>query len=84
MAMLSVQDGFYRVLKKDRLQKGVDIRINERKIPVLTLHIIILHGVRIPEIVERIMKQVSYVLSEQLGIEDSAIIVKIEGAKYNN
>ena len=84
MAMLSVQDGFYRVLKKDRLQKGVDVKVNENKDLVLTLHIITLYDISILEIAERIIKQVSYVLKEQLGIEHPIIKVQVEGIKFNN
>lgn len=84
MAMLSVKDGFYRVLKKDRLNKGVDIKINENNEIVLTLHIFTLYDVRIPEVAERITKQVSYILEEQLGIKNVAINICIEGVKFNS
>lgn len=84
MAMLSVKDGFYRVLKKDRLAKGVDIKVKENNEIVLTLHIITLYDVRIPEIAERIIKQVSYVLEDQLGIINPTINICVEGIKFNS
>ncbi len=83
MAMLSVKDGFYRVLKKDRLAKGVDIKIAENNQIILNLHIITLYDVRIPEIAERITKQVAYTLEEQLGITNTVINICVEGVKFN-
>lgn len=83
MSMLSIKDGVYRLLKKESLKKGIEVKIDKNEIS-LDIHIIVIYGVPITSIIESILSSVSYSLKSNLGLDIKTINVFVDGIKVNN
>ena len=78
MAMLSLKDGLYKLLKKESSKKGVEVILDYNEL-VLNLHIIVLYEVNIPNLAKEIKEKIKYSLKEYFGIEPKEINIYVEG-----
>lgn len=81
MAMISLKDGIYKLLKKESLKKGVEVIIDNNKL-TLNLHIIVLYEINIPNVCNSIVESIQYTFKNILGIEVDKINIYVEGIKF--
>lgn len=80
MAMISVKNGLVSLLKKESLQKGIEVEICDNEIR-LAFHVIVSYGVSIQAVCNNLIDSVKYKVEEFTGMKVSQIDVFVEGVK---
>ena len=79
MASRNVQDGIVQLLRRENLAKGVKVSYPPEGDAVdITLHIVVEHGVNIPEICRSIMQEVRYHVEKVTGVTVSSVNICID------
>ena len=80
MAAVSMKDGLVKLLKKDSLKHGINVRIEENKI-CLDFHVIVAYGVSISTIADNLQSNVKYKVEAFTGMEIQEINIFVEGVR---
>ena len=80
MAIVNVKDGLVRLLKKDSLERGLSIRIEDNKISI-DFHVIVSYGVSISAVTDNLISNVKYKVEEFSNMPVDKINVYIEGVR---
>ena len=80
MASINVKDGFWKLVKKDKINHGVDVTITDNKL-LIEMHIIAAYGVSIKAVTQNLISNVRYKVEEFTGMSVSDVIVKVEGVR---
>ena len=78
MAARSMKDGFYHLLRKESLSKGVRVEFHEDETITIDLHIMVDHGVNLQAVGESIISEVRYVVNKCTGTDVRAVNVYID------
>jgi uncharacterized alkaline shock family protein YloU len=79
MASRSVQEGIVHLLRRENLAKGVKVSYPQGGNTVdITLHIVVEHGINIPEICRSIMQEVRYNVEKVTGVTVSSVNICID------
>ena len=81
MAMISVKDGFAKLLKLDSLKQGVGVTISPENKITIDLHIIVSYGVSISAVAANLISDVKYKVEEFSGLKVEKINVLVEGVR---
>lgn len=80
MVYRSKRDGIVSLLKRDKMGKGIQIRMTEEGISI-ALHIMVEYGMNISAISESIIKNVKYQITENIGVEIGDVTVHVESIR---
>ena len=80
MASVSMKDGLVRLLGRDHLSRGINVRISGNKID-LDFHVIVSYGVSISAVAQNLVESVSYKLESFTGMEVRKINIFVESVK---
>ncbi|GHU44638.1 hypothetical protein FACS1894111_12220 [Clostridia bacterium] len=80
MAAVNVKDGLVRLLKRDYLKHGINVRIRDNKI-TLDFHVVVSYGVSILTVSDNLIHTVKYQVEEFTGMEIEKINVLVEGVR---
>ena len=80
MAAMSVKDCIVKLLKMDRMTRGIQVLLNNNKL-TLNFHIIVSYGVSILAVSDNLIDSVKYKVEEFTGIEVEKINIFVEGVK---
>ena len=80
MAAISVKDGLVKLLRKDSLKHGINVKIEDNKIR-LTFHVIVAYGVSIRTVADNLFSSVKYKLEAFTGLEISKMTLLVEGVR---
>ena len=80
MAAVNVKDGLVRLLKRDYLNHGINVALNNNKI-TLDFHVIVSYGVSISTVSDNLIDTVKYRVEEFTGIEIEKINIFVEGVR---
>jgi uncharacterized alkaline shock family protein YloU len=80
MAAVSVKDGLVKLLKRESLKHGINVRIENNRI-TLTLHIIVAYGVSILAVSDNLVENVKYKVEEFTGMKVDRIDIVVEGVR---
>jgi uncharacterized alkaline shock family protein YloU len=79
MASRSMQDGIVQLLRRENLAKGVKVSSPAEGNTVdITLHIVVEHGINIPEICRSIMQEVRYNVEKITGVKVHSVNICID------
>ena len=78
MAVRSVTDGLVHLLRREAVDKGVQVTYNEDNSLSVELHIMIEHGVNIAAIGPSIINRVNYEVTKTTGVEVKTVNVYID------
>ena len=78
MAARSMKDGFYHLLRKESLSKGVRVEFHEDETITIDLHIIVDNGVNLRTGAESIIERVSYEVTQYTGTKVRAVNVYVD------
>lgn len=81
MAAVNVKDGLVKLLKRDYLSHGIDVKIDEENEISLEFHVIISYGVSIAAVSDNLMQTVKYKLEEFAGMTVRDIRIRVEGIR---
>ena len=80
MGAVSMKDGFYRILKSDRLMKGVSVSMKNKRITI-DFHVIVAYGVSIQAVTDNLAENVAYHVEHFTGLPVEKINVYVEGVR---
>ena len=80
MAAVNMKDGFAKLLRRESLNRGVNITVNENKITV-DFHIIVSYGVSISAVADNLVSNVRYKIEEFSGLPVEKINIYVEGVR---
>ena len=81
MAAVNVKDGLVKLLKKDYLSHGIDVRIDENNEISLAFHVIISYGVSVATVSDNLKSTVKYKLESFTGMTVKQIRISVEGIR---
>ncbi len=80
MAAVNVKDGIAKILRRESLNRGVNITVNDNKITV-DFHIIVSYGVSISAVADNLVSNVRYKIEEFSGLPVEKINIYVEGVR---
>ena len=80
MASVSVKDGIVNLLRRDSIQKGIEVTVENGEIS-LGFHVIVAYGVSISAVAENLMENVRYKVEEYTGMKVRGIEVLVDGVR---
>ena len=81
MAAVNMKDGLVKLLKKDYLNHGISVVINDDNTISLDFHVIVSYGVSIATVSENLIDTVKYKVSEFTGLKVTDINIYVEGVR---
>ncbi len=82
MATRSSKDGLARLLKKESMDRGIKVKVNENVIDI-TLYVIMEYGVNIGTVGGIIKENVKYQVEESTGLEVGCVTVNVESIRVH-
>lgn len=80
MAAVSMKDGLSKLLRKDSLNHGVKVRVNENRITI-DLHIIVSYGVSIMAVCSNLYDTVKYRVEDFSGLNVEKLNIHVDGVR---
>lgn len=80
MASVNVKDGLVRLLRKENLERGITVRVEENKIS-LDFHVIVAYGVSISAVANNLLDNVKYKLEAFTGMEVENMTIYVDGVR---
>lgn len=80
MAAVNVKDGLAKLLRRESLNRGVNIEVKDNKITV-DFHIIVSYGVSVSAVADNLVSSVRYKIEEFSGLPVEKINIYVEGVR---
>ncbi|MEE8835419.1 MAG: Asp23/Gls24 family envelope stress response protein [Eubacteriales bacterium] len=80
MAAVNMKDGLVKLLKRDSLKHGINVKIDDNEIS-LEFHVIVAYGVNVSTIAQNLIESVKYRLEEFTGMKVAKVTVLVEGVR---
>ena len=80
MAAVNVKDGLVRLLKRESITKGINVRIEDNRIS-LDFHVIVAYGVSICAVADNLIDNVKYKVEAFTGMDVDKISIFVEGVR---
>ena len=80
MASVNMKDGLVSLLKKDNLEKGINVKVENNQIS-LDFHVIVSYGVSISAVCNNLLENVKYKLESFTGMKVEHINIYVEGVR---
>ncbi|MBR4768036.1 MAG: Asp23/Gls24 family envelope stress response protein [Lachnospiraceae bacterium] len=80
MGAISLRDGFARILKNERITRGVDVTVKDGTVSI-DFHIIVAYGVNIKTVADNLMENVIYKIESFTGLTVREVNVFVEGVR---
>ncbi|WP_408633819.1 Asp23/Gls24 family envelope stress response protein [Parasporobacterium paucivorans] len=81
MAAVSVRDGIIKLLKRESLEKGINVVVSDDNQITIDFHVIISYGVRISVVSDNLISNVKYKVEEFTGMTVKKINIFVEGVR---
>lgn len=82
MAPKNLMGGLALLLRPDRAQRGVEVRVRGEQI-VVDLYVIVEYGTRVSEVAQGIKNRVKYRLEEALGVPVAEVNIHVQGLRVS-
>lgn len=80
MASVNVKDGLVKLLRKETITHGIEVRVDHNKLN-LDFHVIVAYGVSILAVADNLIDNVKYKLEQFTGLEVESINIFVEGVR---
>lgn len=81
MAVSSVSDGIGRLLRKNKLKNGIEVKRTEDGKLILDFHVVVSYGVNIKTIAENLSGDVKYEVEKYVGKEVARVNMFVEDVR---
>ena len=81
MAAVNMKDGLVKLLKRDYLNHGINVEINEENEITIDFHVIVAYGVAISTVAENLMETGKYQVESFTGMKIKKINIYVEGVR---
>ena len=80
MAAVNMKDGLVKLLRRESLKHGINVKIENNKIS-LDFHVLIAYGISISTIAENLIENVKYSVEEFTGMQLEKVRIIVEGVR---
>jgi len=80
MASVNMKDGLVSLLRKDHLERGINVVVDDNKI-LLDFHVIVSYGVSISTVCANLVDSVRYKLEAFTGMQVEKITILVESVR---
>lgn len=80
MASKNATDGFFELLKRENLSKGVKVYTDRSEV-IIDLHVILQYGIRISTVAENIIEKVKFNVENLTGLKVKKVNVYVQGIR---
>lgn len=80
LGALSMKDGIVKLLKKEKITRGINVKVVDGKISI-DFYIIIAYGVNLSAVIDNLMDTVTYKVEEFTGLSIDQINVYVAGVR---
>lgn len=80
MASKNAKDGFWELLRRENLNKGVKIHFKDDMVSI-ELFVIVEYGIKISVIANNIIEKVKYTIENLTGLKVSSVTVNVQGIR---
>lgn len=80
MASKNATEGFFELVKKEQLTRGIKINVKENRV-ILDLHVVVQFGVKVSVVAENIISKVKYNVENFTGLEVEKVNIFIQGVR---
>ncbi len=80
MAPRNVQEELTDLLRRDNLERGVDVQFNKDSISI-QLYIVVEYGLKISEVARNVQERVKYHVERMLGLTVDRIDIKVQSVR---
>lgn len=84
MAAVNMMDGLTRLLKKDYLNRGINVAIDDKSEITLDFHVIVAYGVGISTVCRNLKDTVKYQVEAFTGMKVREINIFVEGVRVTD
>lgn len=81
MAAVNMKDGLVKLLKKDYLNHGISVEVDENNEITLDFHVIVSYGVSIATVSDNLMDTVKYKVEAFTGMKIKSMNIFVEGVR---
>ena len=81
MAAVNMKDGLVKLLKRDYLNHGISVYINEDNLITIDFHVIVAYGVSIGTVSDNLIETVKYKVETFTGLKIKKINIYVEGVR---
>ena len=81
MASVNVKDGLVKLLKKDYLNHGINVVVDEDNEIIIDFHVIVSYGVAIGTVSDNLIETVKYKVESFTGMKIKKINIYVEGVR---
>ena len=81
MAAINMKDGLVKLLKKDYLNHGINVTVDENNMINIDFHVIIAYGVSIATVSDNLIETVKYKVETFTGMKINKINIYVEGVR---
>ncbi len=81
MAAVNMKDGLVKLLKRDYLTHGINVKVNDENKIIIDFHVIVSYGVCIHTVSDNLIDTVRYKVEEFTGMEIEKINIYVEGVR---
>ena len=81
MAAVNMKDGLVKLLKRDYLNHGINVKVDEDNEIIIDFHVIVSYGVSILAVYNNLTDSVKYHVEEFTGIRVKKINMYVEGVR---
>ena len=81
MAAVNMKDGLVKLLKKDYLNHGISVIVDEENEIIIDFHVIISYGVSIGTVSDNLIDTVKYKVESFTGLKIKKINIYVEGVR---
>lgn len=81
MAAVNMKDGLVKLLKKDYLNHGIAVEVDENNKITLDFHVIVSYGVSIATVSDNLMDTVKYKVEAFTGMTVKSMNIFVEGVR---
>lgn len=81
MAAINMKDGLVKLLKRDYLNHGISVAVDEENRINIDFHVIVAYGVSIATVSENLIETVKYKVETFTGMKINKINIYVEGVR---
>ena len=81
MAAVSMKDGLVKLLKRDYLNHGINVKVDENNEITIDFHVIVAYGISIGTVSDNLIETVKYKVESFTGMKIAKINIYVEGVR---
>ena len=81
MAAVNMKDGLVKLLKRDYLNHGINVKVDEDNEIIIDFHVIVAYGISISTVSDNLIETVKYKVESFTGMKIKKINIYVEGVR---